>query len=259
MKQRIKDFLRTKPRLFDALKSVNRRMPRQRDAAFNFFDQFSRSHGRQVRFIQVGANDGLRNDPVREFIVRDRWQGLLIEPLPTVFALLKDNYSYLASQGLVFVNAAISDLDSSHLPFYTFHDAFLDNLPLETRLDYLRKASFHRAHVEHHIGAGNKESIKTIDVPCMTLGSLIKKYWQWNTIDLIVIDAEGHEDAIIRSMDFSEFAPEAIFFESHNLADKEERLSEFLTGKGYSINKLGGDTTAILKRTGKRQQKSDVA
>ena len=83
MKTLIKDFIRTRPAMYDVLKSVKRRFSRVPDLQYDWLDRFSRSM-QQVRFVQIGANDGLHNDPVREFIVRDRWEGVLIEPLPEV-------------------------------------------------------------------------------------------------------------------------------------------------------------------------------
>jgi hypothetical protein len=35
------------------------------------FNEFSLCNGRAVRFIQIGASDGLHSDPIREFVVRD--------------------------------------------------------------------------------------------------------------------------------------------------------------------------------------------
>ena len=31
-------------------------------------------------FVQVGAHDGVMHDPLREFILKNKWNGLLIEP-----------------------------------------------------------------------------------------------------------------------------------------------------------------------------------
>jgi hypothetical protein len=36
----------------------------------------------KVRFIQIGANDGIKNDPVHAFIKKYYWTGILVEPIP---------------------------------------------------------------------------------------------------------------------------------------------------------------------------------
>ena len=40
-------------------------------------------------FIQVGANDGVMCDPIRQFIVKHSWGCILVEPVPDYFELLK--------------------------------------------------------------------------------------------------------------------------------------------------------------------------
>ena len=34
------------------------------------------------RFVQVGANDGIYGDPLRTYIERHHWRGILVEPSP---------------------------------------------------------------------------------------------------------------------------------------------------------------------------------
>ncbi len=50
-------------------------------------EQLSRSE--PFFFIQVGANDGVLDDPIRALILEYRLAGLLIEPLPDIFEKLK--------------------------------------------------------------------------------------------------------------------------------------------------------------------------
>lgn len=101
MIRRLKDFIRTKPQQFDRLRAARRALRVGADPTYDFLNRFSRTRRGKVNFIQIGANDGLRNDPVREFIIRDRWQGILVEPLPAVFAMLQHNYAYARNPGLL--------------------------------------------------------------------------------------------------------------------------------------------------------------
>ncbi len=245
MFEQLKDYVRTKPHLYDFLKLIRRRIFPKPDPTYDFFDSFSKSHSGKVNFVQIGANDGLRNDPIREFVIRDRWKGIFVEPLLTVFGMLQNNYAYASNSGLVFVNAAISASDSNSFIFYTFDNCFLQSLSLEKRLDYLRKASFDRKHVEHHISKMSEGAIKEIEVTCLTMTSFLNKYWTGGKIDLLVIDAEGHEPSIIKSIDFDKFQPEAIYFESHNLGEGKGTLFGVLNDNGYSVSEIGGDAIAL--------------
>jgi len=239
MKKLIKDFIRGQPALYDALKAVKRRLHGAPDLQYDWFDRFSRSQG-EVRFVQIGASDGLRNDPVREFIVRDGWQGVLIEPLPDVFELLKRNYA--GRRGLQFLNAAIAKQEGS-LSFWTFQPQFLQRLSEEERLEYLRKASFDKEHVCKFLQGQPQTVLREIQVPCRTLTSVVRDYLPQG-LDLLVIDAEGHEPQIIRSIDFTAVRPKAVFFESHHIMDQLPGLVSIFEAEGYRVEQIGGDSVA---------------
>ena len=104
MFQKIKDFIKTKPRLYDLF---NERRPLAEELEI-WIDDFSKTQKRAINFIQVGASDGLRWDPVRRFIIRDKWNGVLIEPLEPVYNMLVNNYAYVKQNNLKFENCAIS-------------------------------------------------------------------------------------------------------------------------------------------------------
>src|SRR5579863_6851588 len=46
-----------------------------------------------VRYVEVGANDGVIADPVFPWIEKHRLQGILIEPQKDIFNRLKKNYA----------------------------------------------------------------------------------------------------------------------------------------------------------------------
>ena len=172
----LKDFIKTKPRLYD----LARRVYPARSSAAMFFNQFSRVRNGQVNFIQVGANDGLRSDPIRPFIVRDKWRGVLVEPLPSVFSTLVQNYRYIRGAELVFVNAAVGPSSGENLSFWTYSDEFLAGRSLESRLKYLRLSSFNKEHVLKELGPypHPEALVREIAVPCLTLNDLAARYWR---------------------------------------------------------------------------------
>src|SRR6185369_11776812 len=43
-------------------------------------------------FVQIGACDGLSEDPVHDFIRKGVFQALLVEPIPENFARLRESY-----------------------------------------------------------------------------------------------------------------------------------------------------------------------
>jgi FkbM family methyltransferase len=62
-------------------------------------------------FAQIGANDGLTDDPIRQFVTKYHWRGVLVEPQPQVFQHLLKNYEQ--EKQLILENAAIADNDGT--------------------------------------------------------------------------------------------------------------------------------------------------
>lgn len=244
----VKDFVRSRPALYDRVRSLKRSLSGPSNLSFPVLDEFSKSHNGQVNFIQIGANDGLRNDPLRPLIVRDDWQGVLVEPLPTVFPLLEANYAYLKRPGLVFSNVAITVDGTEKLSFWSFSEEFLQAQTLEGRLDYLRKASFERDHVAGFLpaGTGADEVLREIQVPCLSLEQVVATQLPRQPLHLLVIDAEGYESTLIPGIDFSVVRPEAVFFESEHLGSDQGPVFSHLRNFGYKIEKVGLDSFAVL-------------
>jgi FkbM family methyltransferase len=245
MINQVRHFVKSRPVLYDigirAKRAIGWKTP-----SYDFFNRLSHVHNGCVNFIQIGANDGIRNDPIREFIIRDRWTGILVEPLPAVFAQLKDNYRRVKGTLLVFVNAAISTSNSENISFWTFDDRFLAPLPFEKRMWYLRKSSTSKDQLKKAV-RGNyafDQIVKEIKVPSMTLSHLVQKYWVRGQINLLVIDAEGHESAILTSMDFEVLNPDAIFFESQHLNRDKNKVFDFLSKNEYKMSEAHGDAIA---------------
>lgn len=237
----IKDFIKTKPRWYDYLNSIRA----IDDELQLWIDNYSRSQNRPINFIQVGASDGLRWDPIRRFIIRDKWKGVLIEPLKPVYEILRSNYSYLKNNDLIFENCAIST-DKGSVKFWSYSTQFLKSLSIEDRLYYLRKSSLDKTHVEKIFSKTEKheECIACYETTSLTLKKIIERYFPGNVIDLIIIDAEGLDDKVIRTIDFDICFPKAIIYESHNLSENNQIIENYLLEKGYSLKRIGGDTVA---------------
>src|SRR4051812_3099016 len=45
----------------------------------------------EVFFVQIGSNDGKRNDPIHDLAIgNESWNGLFVEPVPQLFEKLKE-------------------------------------------------------------------------------------------------------------------------------------------------------------------------
>ena len=203
-----------------------------------------------LTFVQIGASDGLRWDPLRRFVVRNQWSGVFVEPIPQVFSMLTDNYRYLAkidSHDLRFENVAIVAETGESLEFWSFSDDFLCTLSVDERMFYLRKASFRKQHVLRVILDKKLDPsvLRRLEVRTTSINDLLDNSFQGTTPDLLMIDAEGYDGEIIRSLDLSRHTPRFIIFEAHNI--NADDITNLLEGNGYNIERLGGDIAAVLR------------
>src|SRR5437773_4508030 len=47
----------------------------------------------EFTFVQIGASDGVRSDPIHQYVTKYHWRGVLVEPQRDVFRSLCANYS----------------------------------------------------------------------------------------------------------------------------------------------------------------------
>ena len=193
-------------------------------------------------FVQVGANDGKMMDPIRSTILRTRWRGLVVEPVPELFAALKLNYQH-ARDRVQAVNAAVSSAGGD-AEFYHLRDrSGLPPLPPWAA----GLGSFHRDVILAHRDRLEQieKYLTIINVRCMTLTSLCESHGL-NGMDLLVIDTEGYDFEIIKQLDFQRYRPFVLIFEHHHFDEETERAcTDRLKRNGYSLFREGLDTWAL--------------
>lgn len=200
-------------------------------------------------FIQIGSNEGLMaTDPLSSFILRDRWKGILIEPVPSIFEKLKTNYA--DRPHLYFENVAISDTRKM-CDFYIVNESS-DFLKVNPHLVNevggswgSLVGSLDRNHIFKCKPSLSDKEIKKIPVQCVTLQDIVDKY-QLDHIDVIQIDAEGHDEIILSSIDFEKIQPKIIIFEhAHMPFDSYLRCINNLQSHGYSVIYTGPLDTVV--------------
>lgn len=218
-----------------------------------FLSAYSLSKKGDFTVIQIGANDGITNDPIHKFIKRDRWKGVLLEPQKNVFdKFLKRIYQ--KNEGLNPIHAAIG-LEDGHQNLYKI--GFSD-MRWATGLASFSKEKveelFENGVVEKNCGkfgiaipADPKERISTEEVPVICPKTILLKY-KIKTIDLLQIDAEGFDLEVIRIFDVPKTLPKSIIFENINHSKEELRANyDLLKSTGYKLKEFGRDTLAVLQ------------
>lgn len=191
------------------------------------------SNGKPFTFVQVGANDGILDDPIRESVCRYHLRGLLIEPLPDLFEKLKRNYS--SETQLSFENVAILPKDDAVTIYRVREDAAVP-------FHWHGIASFYRNNL---IAQGvPEEFIESLHVKGAPLKSVLSQH-NIDDVTLLQIDTEGYDFEIIKSAFDAQIFPDIINYEHCWLIPKNRFMcKELLAKHGYAFIEVGKDTLA---------------
>ena len=214
----------------------------QSHVSVRLLNAFARAYPR-ARFLEIGANDGERFDPLASFVADSEWTGVMIEPVPYVFERLQRNLA--GNDRVAAANVAIADRSGTR-PFYYLAEE-VDDRHGKAIGWYDTIGSFDREHLFKHrvVIPHIEDRIETIDVPCETVAEVCRRHGIDNP-DLVMIDAEGYDAEIVASIDLEAIRPRLIIYEHHHLEPAardacERRLRE----SGYGLAEDGLDTWCL--------------
>lgn len=192
----------------------------------------------QIFLIQVGAYDGVSNDPVRSLIEKYPVHAILVEPQQKAFEKLIDNYS-TSNTNVHLENVAVSEQDGLR-DFYFLKG---DNLPDW----YSQLASFSKENILAHnkfVAEELEDFLFSEKVKCKTISTLLDEY-SFPRLDILQIDAEGYDEQIVRSINFEEVSPKIICYEHcHMKHDTRNSVMKYLARFGYQFCINDPDTIA---------------
>jgi FkbM family methyltransferase len=139
-------------------------------------------------FLEVGANDGYSQSNTYFLEVARGWSGILIEPLPSLFA----RCVRLRKRSSCF-NVACVAPESSGAPIIVVdQDLMSVTIGQQPRAEEQRRL---RAH-----------SSNTVSVATATLSAIIEQT-DYDHVDFMSIDVEGAELSLLRGLDFDRHSP----------------------------------------------------
>ena len=180
--------------------------------------------------VVIGACHG--SDLVKD-INKIRKPILLVEPLDYNFTLLKKNFENY--DNVYFEQSFISN-NTKPIPFYYVRENSIKKLGKHWASGI---GSFSKQHILNHKSKRfqiEESDIESINIISQTFDQLCKKY-NVNTIDNLLIDVEGHEMSILKSMDFNKILIKEIKFEFKHLTSTfnyENSLDELI--KLFELN-----------------------
>ncbi|NNF73263.1 MAG: FkbM family methyltransferase [Rhodobacteraceae bacterium] len=206
------------------------------------------SHARKddVFCIQVGANDGKLADPIHGMITANGWTGLLIEPHPAYYRDLVALYA--DTPGIRTLNVGISDQEAT-LPLYHLAEDARGLYPAWARgcasLDESwMSAAIDRAcdmegitREDHHLAC--------VDVPLVRLDGVLKDH-KITRADILVVDVEGHEPAVMRSFDLDALSASVVIIECKSSGRRAQGAHVAQLEKaGFDVFRLSGDLYGV--------------
>jgi FkbM family methyltransferase len=178
-------------------------------------------------FVELGANDGIRQSNTFYFEKQHHWHGLLIEPILHNFLACKANRSpknaYACAACVSFAYAE---------PHVRLVYANLMTTPVDLESDIADP----RAHAESgKVYLRNGETPVEILAPARTLTALLDEAHAPCLIDLLSLDVEGAEIEVLKGIDHQRYRFKYLLIECRN----GEAITAYLGEKGYKcIDKL---------------------
>jgi FkbM family methyltransferase len=140
-------------------------------------------------FIELGANDGLKQSNTAFLEFHRGWRGVLIEPSPNAFALCKQN----RPNSICIHAACVSNTYEKNKISGDFFGELMSSIDGK------------------RLGHENN----TIEVNATTLESILDNI-KPPTIDFLSLDAEGYELEILKGLNLSVYRPKYILIEIYN-------------------------------------------
>jgi FkbM family methyltransferase len=206
--------------------------------------------GADVGFVQVGANDGMANDPIYDLVRQHGWRGVLIEPQPAAFARLTETYADI--EGLVLINAAVSATAGEAVMWVIAGDAPGDPWWRD------QVASFSHKHLLRHVqhDPALLARVAPLSVRTITIEDAFAAAPR--PVRVLQIDAEGFDAQVVGMVDWARHRPDVVRFEHRHLSLRDHsRATELLATAGYHVAVGEDDTIAMLHEAGRGRTATD--
>lgn len=205
-----------------------------------------------IRFLQVGANDGVSNDPTAEFKSHSKWSGIFLEPQKGPFHLLNTNFP---NKKYTCINAAMDRQSGSRVLYkIAFSESRMAN-GLSTFSENTMKRFFDTGYAQSvadeinlKLELTNEDSWKNYvaqeSVTTMSFEDL-KSLNGSKDFNVILIDTEGFDAEIIEMINIGPRL-DIILFENAHLSEHDySRSVQKLKNSGFTVKNIKADTIAF--------------
>ena len=190
-----------------------------------------------VKFLQIGANDGEFGDICGPLARRYGWSGVAVEPVPEIFERLVATYDTFPK--ITPLNAAIGIRDGKAVFYKVDHPH-----PAAQQLGSFRKDVIlkHAKDFKKKLGLILEEVIVEIEVEVISVNTLLKDL---SDLSCMFVDAEGYDWEIINSIDFDLTHPDMIYFETAHVHEHPEHIKKLFDNLEYTLYQFPYEAIAI--------------
>jgi len=181
---------------------------------------------RDIHYLDLGANEPVKGSNTYFFYQRG-YTGVLVEPNPVLCQKLK-----AARPKDVCLNIGVGIGSDGNADYYVFAE------------EHSAYNTFSAEEKDACIASGVPLK-QVLNIPLLDINTIIKEHFS-RPPEILSIDVESMDEAIIRSLDFEQHAPLIICAETASLSgilsgteEKRRGLIDFIVSKGYFIY---GDT-----------------
>jgi FkbM family methyltransferase len=196
-----------------------------------------------IRYLQIGANDGVLADPMYGFVCKHQNQvtGLLIEPIEFYFQKLQRNYSKFP--GITALRIAIHNFEISMTMYVPRKSSSRRH-----NKDVAGLSSFNKLHLLKHENLVETDIVEE-QVKCCSVEELLEEH-SFMDINLLIVDTEGYDFQILDKLNLNQIQPKVIRFE-HGMAagtmtaNQLNSLCEKFNKFGYQMIIDNNDAIAV--------------
>jgi FkbM family methyltransferase len=187
--------------------------------------------GDDLTFIQVGAFDGLIQDPLRKYIISRGWRGVMVEPQPgpahKLAELCRDGGRITVLQAALDCQPGVRSLFTINSPDAPAWTGALASFQKEVILKNAKNIP------------GIESMIAEVAVDCITFDSVFEHLPE-GELDLLQIDTEGADGHILSLFPFERIKPAIVHWEICHLSLRErEDCLALLASHGYRFAASG--------------------
>lgn len=188
-------------------------------------------------FVELGANDGIRQSNTYKLQKHYGWTGLLIEPSPRRYVQCLQNRSF----GIIpFVRCAACVPSGYSDRFVEIEDSDLMSVAKGLNISDEQAIDHADSGIQYLVDSSHRYSYGAL---AMTLTSLLDDISAPFAFDLLSLDVEGNELSVLHGFDFSRYSAKWILVET-----RSDDVDHYLNSHGYKLVKVLSDRGVYIDK-----------